>query len=357
MKQRSFPLVLLSLLILTCFTLQSNALASSSFTVRARASGMVNYPATPEDGWLHTDGIWVKDSAGRKVAMRGIHIGWYYFEGADIVTQSLVDIAKSHGATYIDIGWHLRAGEDGYLDLARLDKAIDLCEANNIYVVLNYLTSSAILIRDGDATGWQDVIPIDTWKTIIQRYADRLAVVGVKLIDEANFNADEERQMWTQAIETLRPYNPNLLWFTHIITYLRFSGQYAYLNPWQTISQVPENVLVDAGCWVGQEGTDYPENCGLDDYDTADVLVSDLLTFMQEFQAKVPIPTGMAYGTDSLDSDNARTYALRESGRQMEQQHLYRTYYISEYFWRWSESVPQGISDRLLPDAPYPNYW
>ena len=313
---------------------------------------MINYNLTPADGWLQTDGIWVKDSAGRKVAMRGIHIGSYYYIGQDIVTQNLIDVAKAHGATYIQLGWNLKVGKDGYLDFEKLDKAIDLCEANNIYVVLNYLQASSGLIRGGLATGWWDVIPIDTWKQIIQRYSHRPVVMGVKLIDEPNFYSEQERNMWTQAIETLRPYNPNLLWFTHLITWLRFTDRYVYLNPWQSIDQVPDNVLVDAGLWCRES-----KGFALDDYAYADSLAEELLQALVSWREKVPIPVGMAYGADRLTSDNAHTYFLMKTGRMLEEQGLYRFYYIAAYFWRWEGYNAEAICDRLLPDAPYPNYW
>jgi len=336
--------------------LQPKVLTSDSPQIKS--SGTIKYNPDPADGWLHTDGFWVKDSAGQKVAMRGIHIGWCYYEDQGIVTQNLIDIAKAHGATYIDIGWNLRVGENGYLNLEQLDMAIDLCEANNIYVVLNYLQASSDLIREGLATGWQDVIPIDTWKTIIQRYANRPVVMGVKLLDEPNFNSWVERNMWTQAIETLRTYNPNLLWFTHIITWRRF-GEYENLNPWQSIDQVPDNVLIDAGGWVRtpEEQTEGSLTLALDDYATADAKAEELLISLVNWRNNIPIPVGMAYGSSHLTEDNAHTYFLAKSGRMLEEQGFYRTYYVAAYFWRWESYKAEAICDRLLPDAPYLNYW
>ena len=343
MKQRSFPFFFLLLLILTCFIWQSNALISSP---PIKSSGTINYNPGPADGWLHTDGIYVKDSSGRIVALRGIHAAEYYY-----VNDNIVDIAKAHGATFLELGWTIRPDSLCYLNFAKLDPIIDLCERKEIYVTLNFLESSTRLLADGYATGWQDVIPIDTWRTIIERYANRPVVMGVKLIDEPHFNSEKERNMWTQAVEALRPSNPNLLWFTHIINYLRFSGSLGYLNPWQDISQVPENVLLDGGCWVGQANGDF--NFPKDDYASADALVADIITKISNFQKNVPIPAGMAYGCADYGTDNAWVYTLRESGRQMETHRMYRTYYLADFLARYY----QTICDRLLPDSPYPYYW
>jgi len=351
MKPR-FSLLVLLLLVLTCFILKSDVLALYGTPTLIGSSGSIHYNAGPVNGWLHTDGIWVKDGAGLKVAMRGIHIGVYYVGSREVVTQSLIDVAKAHGATYIELGWNLRVGTDGYLDFEKLDRAIDLCEANNIYVVLDYLAASSDLIRNGLATSWQDVIPTDAWKQIIQRYADRPVVVGVKLIDEPNFSGDSERQMWTNAIETLRPYNPNLLWFTHVINWVRFTYTGDDLV-WRTIEDVPDNVLVDGGGWVRTSAGD--PTLELDDYAYADTYMDDLVSSLLAYRNDVPMPVGMAYGSSHVTEENAHTYYLRESGRKLEAEHLYRTYYISEYIWLSYDA--EGVCDRILPDAPYSDYW
>jgi len=118
-------------------------------------------------------------------------------------------------------------------------------------------------------------------------------------------------------------------------------------------------VLIDGGGWVrtsAQGGGD--PTLELDDYAYADTYMDDLVSILLAYRNDVPIPIGMAYGSSSLTEENAHTYFLRESGRKLEADHLYRTHYINEFFWRWpSHFRPEAICDRLLPDAPYPDYW
>ena len=357
MKQYSVSAGLLFLLILNFFILQSNALVSSSSILSS--SGMINYNPTPEDGWLHTDGVYIKDANNNIVAWRGIHIGGYYYQGQLTVTQGLIDIAKAHGAAFLELGWNLKSGSEYILDFAKLDQTINLAEQNNMYVILNYLEASTRLINDGLATGWQDVIPIDTWREIIQRYASRPVVVGVKLIDEPNFSGEEQRQMYYDAIDALKPYNPNLIWITHYINWKRMRYSDDRLM-WRNASEVPANTIVGGGGWVrtSSDGVGEP-TLELDDYAKADAYIAqEVIPIMTVYRDKVQIPVVMgAYGSSRLEQDNAHTYYLRESGRALEKEKIGYDFYISEYYWRWNVNNGDAICDRLLPDAPYSKYW
>ena len=104
MKQQPFTFLLLPIIILTCFILQGNALTSFTFS----ASGTINYNPTPQDGWLHTDGIYVKDSQGRNVAMRIIgNFPWYF------PTVNLIQNAKAHGINVIQLGFRIPSNDGG----------------------------------------------------------------------------------------------------------------------------------------------------------------------------------------------------------------------------------------------------
>jgi hypothetical protein len=354
MRQGSLPFVSLLLLILTFFILQSNALASYPVTIFS--SGMINYNPTPEDGWLHTDGIYIKDSAGRTVAWRGI-----IFEYQS-VTQNVIDVAKAHGATYIELGFVPdRPSVEWYLDvnsethLGRLDNIISMCEASGIYVVLCCLDGSTNRINAGLATSWEDVVPIDAFETLVQRYSNRPVVCGVKFLDEPNFSQNEERQMYLNAIDALKPLSPSLLWVCHLIIYHRFS--HAGLNPWWNgIPTGYSNIIMDAGAWLGHLDNPYPANFEETDYETADVFVDDVIDKISTFQDRIPMPCGMAYGTEEVGMDNAYTYAMRELHRKMEINRMYPTYLLSSYMIDQPGEM-QDVCDRIMPDAPYPQYW
>lgn len=335
-------------------------------SIVAHSSGTI-YDPTPSDGWLHRDGIYIKDEQNRTVAMRGIHCGYATFDGRPTVTQSVINVARAHGATYLEVGWTRGSGSP--LDFAILDATVALCQANNMYLTINMLEGSS---------GYSSttVIPISTWAQIIQRYANNPTVIGVKLIDEPNYSSDEERAMWANAINTLKQYNPKLLWFTHVINRVRLNRAYNDLV-WRDISDLPitdpetgrSNVLIDGGAWVRtpdepivQQDPSTSEPYGglaLDAPDSViDPAVEDLISDLVTYRTRVPMPVGLGYGSNNIfGSANAHVRFLQKSLKGLEDNRLYYQLYFTEYMWQgWYEPTSVTL-DRLLPYAPYSNYW
>lgn len=357
-----FAVSLLLVPILTNFVLASNTLAASSVT---HTSGTIYYSNIP-GGWLHRDGIYIKDAQNRTIAMRGIHCGYATFNGRATITQAVIDMAKAHGATYLEVGW--TRGSASPLDFAIMDTTVSRCQANNMYLVINLLEGSG-------GYSSTDVIPISTWAQIIQRYANSPTVMGVKLIDEPNYPNAEERAMWTNAINTLKQYNPKLLWFTHVINRVRLNRTYDALV-WRTISDLPitdpdtgrSNVLIDGGAWVrlpteqividdpttSEPAGGLPLNASNSDVDGhVDSLIADLIAYRN----KVPMPVGLAYGSNNIFwSMNAHVYFLQHSMKDLEDNGLYYQLYFTEYMWQGFYEPTSVTLDRLLPYAPYSYY-
>ena len=365
--RHSFLFITLLLLIITCFISQSNALTSSPFIVPS--SGMVNYNPTPQDGWLHTDGVYIKDESGGSVALRIIRSAynmpsWGDWEGT---WTWILDQAKEHGVTFIELGWqnvdpdlnkyayiHLVEGSDG---LNRLDKLVSMCEERGLYVILEYMMASSFLINNGYSTGWQDVIPIDAWTFLIQRYARRPVVCGVKLIDEPNFSPSEERQMWLDAINTLKPLNPKLLWETYVINYLRLTEWSQDRWVWRNKNEVPANVFHGGGAGAKVPGEGGFIHIALDDYETAEQYATDIPNrIVSHYRDVVAIPCFYHTYSNHLDTyPNAHWHFLTEVGRNGNGLHLGVIYQVGIH--QWFADYKQQIIPRILPDTPYPYYW
>ena len=414
MKWRSFPFLLLIILILTCVILQSNALAypspfivsssgmanynvpssrmvnynvpssrmvnynvslsrmvnyivSSSRMVNynVSSSGMINYNPTPNDGWLHTDGRYIKDSQGRIVALRTLSITWKkVVPSENSYAESFVDAVKAHGINNIMLSWnHWDMGESYSFvfpnDLPKLDEAIALIKSKGLYASLSFLQPSTQAIQNGWATSHLDVIPINEWTMLLTRYANESAVCMARLIDEPNFYADEERQMYYNAIDALKPINPNMIWNTHCITNLRVgTAQYWYLNPWQEASQVPDNVYQTAGWWVRTPSVGYGEiQIETNDYASADQWLQTMKTRIDYWIAHAPsnLAIGLVGGSSggSYPPENAHHYLLREVYRYQQQNHLY----IMPFFPSWQTKIAEETISLWLPDTPYEFYW
>jgi len=359
MRRRSFPFVLLLLPILTCFILQSNALVSSSFIVSS--SGMINYNPTPEDGWLHTDGIYIKDNASRTVAVRAIaNFPWTY-----PYLSQVIDNAKNHGINFITLGF--RPPEEATFPLENfafdfntqaslMDDKINLCKSKGVYVILNYHHSSAGLYYDLGLTTpeAQASHVIDVVAPLVDRYKDEPTVVGIRPLDEPHLGRAGEQIFWQQVIGTLRGINPNLLWFAHIINVLRLGLGYWYLNPWQTPAEVPyPNIIMDGGWWIGGGRESDP---GTSDYAKADEIFTWVTDAMAYFRTNVGIPTGLTPGIDEYyPANNARSYLLIKLHRWMEENRYILTHYVADY----QLGIDQGEAcfNEVFPDTPYPQYW
>lgn len=357
MKQRFLPLVSLLLLILTCFTLQSNALVSSSFIVTSQ--GMVNYDPTPQDGWLHTDGIYVKDSQGRTVAMRMIANFPWYFPTAEFIRN-----AKAHGINVIQLGFRSPSTDGGLgfsfdydTQIDELDAVVNLCKQHGVYVGLVYLHATTPLSKQYGITGVDNVIDhlLQIWTPILNHYKNEPAVVGIKLIDEPNLSAEDEAKLWRETIGNLRQINPNLLWFTHTITELRFGEQYWHLIPWKTPEDVPyPNILMDGGLWISPNH--WEADFSADDYAGADQVFDRVIADMAHFRDNVQIPTGLTPGIDDYyNTETARTYLLTKLHRWMEENQYILTLYAARYQIEWDDGI--DCFNTVFPDTPYPQFW
>jgi len=367
MRRRSFPFGLLLLPILTSFILQSNALVSS-FTVSS--SGLVNYNPTPKDGWLHTDGIYVKDAQGRIVAVRVITadanpstVGWRFPLG----NTEFITNAKNHGVYFLML--HLRPPQtvgnldftlfDYSADIADLDSVVNFAKQNNVYIILNYLQSTTALRNSygiGD-DGVSEVVThlISFWTPLIDHYKNESTVVGVRLLDEPNIGRVNEQTLWRDTIGNLRQINPNLLWFTHVISELRMGTGYWHLMPWQTPEEVPyPNIIMDGGMWISPN---HPEaDFGPGDYAGADEVFDRVIADMANFRDNVGIPTGLTPGIDDYyPTNNARGYLLTKLNRWMETNRYIMTLYEAEY----KLPIDNGLAmlNEVFPDTPYPYYW
>lgn len=355
--KRSFLFTTSLLLILTFFILQSNALVSSPFAVSS--SGIVNYNATPEDGWLHTDGIYVKDSQGRIVAMRMVaDFDWYF------PTVEFIQNAKAHGINVIQLGFRPPSTDGGLgfsfdydTQIDELDAVVNLGKQHGVYVGLVYLHATTPLSQQYGITGVDNVINhlLQIWTPIIEHYKNEPAVVGVKLIDEPNLSAEDEAKLWKETIGNLRQINPNLLWFTHTITERRFGEQYWHLIPWKTPEDVPyPNIIMDGGIWISS--TQPPYDFEPDDYAGADEVFNWVTADMAHFRDKIQIPTGITPGiSDYYAEDTARTYFLTKIHRWMEENRYILTFYASEY--QLAGDAGLACFSKVFPDTPYSYYW
>ena len=355
--RRFFLFMGLLLLILTCFISPSNTLASSPFIVSS--SGMVNDNPTPQDGWLHTDGIHVKDSQGRIVAMRMVADFPWYFPTAEFIQN-----AKAHGINVIQLGFRPPSTDGGLgvsfdydTQIDQLDAVVNLGKQHGVYVGLVYLHATTPLSQQYGITGVDNVINhlLQIWTPIIEHYKNEPAVVGVKLIDEPNLSAEDEAKLWKETIGNLRQINPNLLWFTHTITEVRFTRP--DLLPWYSPQEVPyPNILMDGGIWMSPNNPFYGYNYEPDDYAGADALFDDVTTRMTNFRDHVQIPTGITPGiSDYYTEDTARTYFLTKIHRWMEANRYILTFYAADY--QLAGDAGLACFSKVFPDAPYPYYW
>jgi len=361
MRRRSFPFVLLLLPILICFILQSNALVSSSFIVSS--SGMINYNPTPEDGWLHTDGIYIKDNASRTVAVRAIaNFPWTY-----PYLSQVIDNAKNHGINFITLGFRPLEEATGPMvnfafnfntQASLMDDKINLIKEKGAYAILNYHHSSAGLYYDLGLTTpeAQASHVIDVWTPILNRYKNEPTLAGIRMLDEPHLGREGEQIFYQQVIGSLRAINPNLLWFAHIINILRLGTGYWHLNPWQTPDEVPyPNIIMDGGMWISPSNTEFDP--GESDYAKADDIFNEVTTAMSNFRSKVGIPTGLTPGiSEYYGSNNAREYLLLKLHRWMEQNRYILTLYPSDYQLS-AGNYGQTVFEAVFPDTPYPYYW
>lgn len=297
-------ILLLSMLFL--FASQVEALNSSSVSITF--SGSINYNSIPTLGWLHTDGVYVKDSQNRSVAMRALmNSGWSF------PTAGLLQNAKAAGINFVTLTIN-RQGDGGAYPFdyntqaAQMDAIINLCTQYGMYVTINHGVSTTRLQQMG-ITGITNIVNYETefWSPIITRYRNNPTVVGVRLIDEPNLTPTPtaENQMWTQLIGNMRAINPNLLWFTHAIHVYRFKPQYFGMLPWQMPSQLPyPNIVMDGGMWISPTNSAqdfdpyYGTTTEAQAYARADQIVASVLAAMNNFRTIMNIPAGITPGTD-----------------------------------------------------------
>jgi len=367
--KHSLLFMALFLLILTWCNLLSYAQVSSSFT--ASSSGVIVYNATTTDGWLHTDGIWVKDSAGRKVAMRMIaNFPWDF---SYINKSAFIQNSKAHGINVIFLGFRPPETADELpnfsfdfdAQIQQMDQIVNLIKQNGVYVGLVYLHATTPLAKNHGLTTVDQVIShlLKVWTPIIDHYKNESAVVGVKLLDEPNLSSEDEAKLWKDTIGALRQINPNLLWFTHTITELRFGEQYWHNLPWQTPSEVPyPNILMDGGIWIS--ATNNPEvydpyygtTTEQQAYDRADQIYNDVIERMTRFRNTIQVPTGITPGIDDYyDKVTARTYLMTKLARWMEQNRYKLSLYSADYQLGPNDGL--DVLNRVFPDTPYPYYW
>lgn len=311
--------------------------------------------------WLHTDGIYIKDQSNRIVPLRIISLAynmpvWGNFEET---WTWVLDQAKAQGVRFIELRWtHLGSGYtfielvEGSETLLRLDRVIEMCEARNLRVILNYQGASSVLIRDGYATGWQDVIPIEQWVFLIQRYVGRPVVCGVKLIDEPNFKGLEERQMWINAINALKPYNPKLLWETYVISYQRLAEWSLERWVWVDKSGVPPNVFHGGGAGVKLPDEPTVIHIGLDDYATAEQLANDIpQAIISNYRNEVQIPCLFLSYSNHLDIyPNAHWTFLQKTREKCDQTNLGFTLLLGIH--HLFTDYKQDILPRIFVPAP-----
>ena len=368
MNRRSLQFALLLVLVLTCLILQSSALVSSpSFIVSS--SGMITYDPDPPPSnltWLHTDGIYVKDSQGRIVALRQISCPIWRR-----VNEAYITNAKAHGFNVINLYFN----PEGYRpeshsadfdfnygsDFNLLDDIIALCKANGVYAGMVWLDSSTGLSQRSGITGWEATanFAINTvWTSIVDRYKSEPTLVGIKIMDEPNWGGTNEWNFWNKTIGTLREINPNLLWFTHAISEQRMGPDYWGSLPWHNPSEVPyPNILMDGGGGYKDGGIwgSWPS----DDYAKADEVIATTTYRMQYFRDRVQIPTGTTpYIQGYYPMNNAYSYAAREVARWMEANGYMVNWYLLNHQTKWGTGN-EGLAcfNELFPDTPYPYYW
>lgn len=348
----AFPSILLLVLTLTCSILQANAQVPTSFPIHS--SGMIEHNPTPADGWLHTDGIWVKDAANRTLAWRGFIADWK----PQLITleeyhQRLIETAEQRGLTYVELYFQFEdiaynpGGWPPAFNFEEMDRVVDLYEQAGIYVVLNWLRSGAI--HDDTITELTELAMLE-WQKIIEHYKNRPVVCGVKLVDEINCNYDLERQTWLQLVPQVRQWNPNLLVFLHALHWQRID------NLWRTAEDVPEGNVIIEGCAAMSAGN---IECPLDDYDLARSWADTVLSEMDSYpivQSKV-CPVGLAYFASNVqqNTDNSHMEFTRSVSTSLEERRWVNKPLASMHLW---ESYYNSLfKDAYFPDPPYPKYY
>ncbi|MCW2240184.1 cellulase family glycosylhydrolase [Azospirillum canadense] len=224
-------------------------------------SGTSNTATGIADGYLHTEGSQIIDSAGNAVKLTGVN--WFGAEGYAFAPQGLWQDSYQHimdqmlkeGFNTIRLPWsdamldsgRMPTGIDysknpdlqGKTSLEVFDKIIDYADKTGMKIILDHHRSGDGASANENGLWYTDQYPeskmIANWKMLAERYADNPSVVAADLHNEphgqatwgdgnqaTDWHAAAERigdaiqtvnKNWLMIVEGVEQYNGNTYWW------------------------------------------------------------------------------------------------------------------------------------------------
>lgn len=240
--------VLYALLTATSFCLLTLPIVGIPVSQSISSHGTVGYT---QNGWLHTEGKWIKDEQGNIVRLRGVGHAlmdyaygyadeWYSNIGfIQSDTPELHDLLKRYGGDSANIfkvmlnilHWYTYAdskafGRQGYPYV--IDDLVQLAKERGIYVQLvpnSWGDPGEISYNEQiwyPETNPNRTILLNFLKDLATRYKDEPTVVGLEVLNEPGGGTlSSWKQFATEAIDAVHAINPNLLIFLEIPGYFQ----------------------------------------------------------------------------------------------------------------------------------------
>ena len=330
------------------------------------------------DGYLHTEGSQIVDSAGNNVKLTGVN--WFGAEGYAFAPQGLwqdsyqhiMDQMKQEGFNTIRLPWsdamldngRMPTGIDysknpdlqGKTSLEVFDKIIDYADKTGMKIILDHHRSGDGASANENGLWYTDQYPeskmIENWKMLAERYADNPSVVAADLHNEphgqATWGDGNQATDWQAAAErignAIQSVNPN--WLLIVEGVEKYNGStYWWGGNLQGVQDHPVDFNVDnklvysvhdyppsmAGFGWFSDG-DFPNN--MDDVwtnnwgyitqkDIAPVLVGEFGTKMETSQDQTWLNSLVKYMDGDYNLDGKSDLAAGKEG-------------VSWTYWAWS---------------------
>lgn len=168
------------LITVTVIISSGSALLTASQTIHS-------YGVIHSLSWLSIDGQWIVNEQGERMAIRGVGCDYvaYYQKGW---IEKFIQDTKNRGYNSMRLSFSIPPWETHHklYDQDEMDRIIDLCEQNGLYVIITAMHWWA----SEEVQGWEQPLPnheqdwIDFWVDVADHYKDNSAILGYEIYNE-----------------------------------------------------------------------------------------------------------------------------------------------------------------------------